>query len=261
MKNREQYDKIDAYLQDELPPSEQQAFEQALQTDPQLAEQVRLQREILEALQDKPALAFYDRLRAASAGEDRDRTGQKGRIIPFRRWLAVAASVVLLAGVALTIYANRSYSNERLADAIYEETEPPGLQRNGSSTPLRPLQEAQKALQEGRWEDAIRLAAAPELYSESPDSTEARFIAACAFLQLGDTREALRALNLVTRSASVWKQRAEYLRVGTSLQAGNTEEAKEYLQAILDDPRHDYYQQAENIFSRLHSPLRRLTFN
>lgn len=88
MKEEKKYERIERYLSGELSPSERQAFEAAMAEDPKLQAEVKLQREIAEAIGENDVAEFEATL---------DIVMRNGRATPARRrWPGLLIVAVLL---------------------------------------------------------------------------------------------------------------------------------------------------------------------
>ena len=98
MNSEEQIEWIEQYLEGKLAGDELIAFEQKLATDPSFAAEVKLQKEIAEALAEGDVMALSQKIRSIQHQKKQPSAG-KGRIIIFRRLLQIAAGLALLVAV------------------------------------------------------------------------------------------------------------------------------------------------------------------
>lgn len=120
----EQYELLEAYLQNELSPTDQVSFEKDIEADPELRAEVNRQREIrlgLRALGIQQALhraqmQYHDSLAVTQPEAD-----QQTVVRPLSTWRywAAAASFVLISGIGYYAY---QQTDSRQADLAYTET-------------------------------------------------------------------------------------------------------------------------------------------
>jgi hypothetical protein len=113
------------YLERRLDPRDEQAFEEAMIADPELAEQVRLElamrdgmRELSRREREKP--------RSAAHGEGRHARGERHAVRGPRRWRAVAAAamIALAVGVPTSLLLLRAGDPGGAAVAVEETLSP-----------------------------------------------------------------------------------------------------------------------------------------
>lgn len=114
MSREELYDQIEAYLDGSLEGTSLEAFEKRLKEEPALQKEIMLHSRLHRELGDTAKRQVRERLAQLSEGYAKDllsgaKPGGQVVAIGIRRWLAVAASILLLAGAAWWIYrqANR----------------------------------------------------------------------------------------------------------------------------------------------------------
>lgn len=158
---------IDAYLQGELHPDNAAALETRLKHDEVLAQSVSQQARLEEgfaALNDEQFRAQMNKWEGSSQGKVRQ---LKPR--PAKRWLAIAATVLVLATAGLFGYQANQYSDQALAEQYYQRPVVTG-NNMGSDAPTRTaylndFAAAHAALEAGDYRDAMRafdaLAATP----------------------------------------------------------------------------------------------------
>ena len=121
--SEEQYEIIEAYLTNELSAADRVSFENDIQADPKLREEVDRQHDLrlgLRALGIERALerakVQYKATSASPKSTDRQTTVPP--LLAWRYW-AVAASIVVMLGIGYYTY---QHTNDRQADLAYTET-------------------------------------------------------------------------------------------------------------------------------------------
>lgn len=94
----EQYERIERYLQGGMTPGERNAFQQKLDTDPELASAVNLHQELTETLAGERIHKFRKTLKEVDANWKPATGGKWLRILKRPQNLAIAASLLLLIG-------------------------------------------------------------------------------------------------------------------------------------------------------------------
>jgi FimV-like protein len=114
---------IEQYLEGELTGDELIAFEKKMATDSSFAAEVKLQKEIAEAMAEDDVLSLSRKIRVIQHQKKRQSAGS-GRIIIFRRLLQIAASVALLVA-AYFVYENfnQTYTPQELAAQYFSPDE------------------------------------------------------------------------------------------------------------------------------------------
>ncbi|MEO1052847.1 MAG: hypothetical protein AAFX87_19590 [Bacteroidota bacterium] len=122
MSNQDQYhEKIEAYLDGELKGAELEAFENELQKDENLRQEVNLHQDIKSAALDKDLDLFQEKVNQVIQTES-----SKAQTTPDnsrKLWLRMAASISLLGVIALLIYQfsdNSSSKGSELAMQFFE---------------------------------------------------------------------------------------------------------------------------------------------
>jgi hypothetical protein len=116
----EQYERIERYLQGAMTPRELDAFQQKLQTDPELASAVNLHQELTETLAGERIHQFRKTLKAVDANWKPATGGTWLRILKSPQHLAIAASLLLLIGF-FGWWALQTPGNTELAAQNFEQ--------------------------------------------------------------------------------------------------------------------------------------------
>jgi tetratricopeptide (TPR) repeat protein len=125
---------IEEYINNELEESLMYSFEEEMQNNEGLAAEVRLSREINDALGEKDIMALRESLKEIKAAEDESEGRQLHGIIPLKLrkaiWYAAAASVILVFGLNIT-FQNQSWSPPALYSEYYQPVDGnPGITRS-----------------------------------------------------------------------------------------------------------------------------------
>ena len=245
------FEQIEAYLAGELNAEEKTAFEQKLQSDPNLAEEVALQRDTHQLLDLYQQVSYKDKLKAIDAEmAGTEPMEAETKVIPLfqRRGFQLAAAAVMVLVVAAFLLMNRGKSPSQLADEAYT-TYPNLTTLRGDEAGLDSIMNrGMAAYSTGNYAVAIeelRLAA-----SQQTDDPETVFYLGLA--QLGDKQPgaAIQHLSSV-RTDPDYGQTADWYLALAYLFEDNAQEAQEVLKEIVATPSHAYKDKANTILEQL----------
>ncbi len=163
MNTEERFEWIEKYLLDELSVAERQTYEAQLKMDPQLEEELNLQRSIIEAHSEKEVMAFREMVEDIQQQYLHGKSGRSSRgiIIPFRTILTIAAAVVLIGVIGIYLYLQSDFpTNRDQLFASYFDKDALSLTLDKSSLNSRDTSTAViNTLEENfaNWKEAIRL--------------------------------------------------------------------------------------------------------
>jgi len=262
----DRYDKIQAYIHGELEAADHQAFEQEINQDPELRQEVDLHRmadDSIEVLIEQDLRADLENMASESAGSASDDEAESGgaRIVSIRRFtrrLAVAASVLVVIGFFGAFYQGSNYTDRALARDFYGETS--GL-RSTSTTPGDALSEGRTLLQNEQY------SAAAEYFTnvENPQlATEANYYEGLAHYGNEAYLEAMTAFDAVITTDDVrFREKAEFNYLLAAMAANATEDNdrfEEILNAIANSPNHLAYREVQELQEKRESFWRNFQF-
>ncbi len=257
---------IERFLQGNMDETERLSFEQEMAVDKELADEVAFRRDVSKTISRKKLLAS---VAEQLEKEDFFSQQQESPKIPerkplkLRRYLAYAAAITLLLCLGLYWYAQVNFSDQRLAAISFEEIRM--LNLTGTTKGLTQAQntlllETTTDLQVQDYEAANDKL--DQLLQESPQNAAALLYKAYTQQQQADasTEGTIEAL-LSQESTTLIKQKAEWLQVKHWLsQNQDGEDFQNLLQAIIDNPNHQFNKQAIALQSKLQSNWRLLLF-
>ncbi|RME08936.1 MAG: hypothetical protein D6816_05020 [Bacteroidetes bacterium] len=235
--------RIDKYLSGQMEADEKRAFEQELDTNKALAEELALQKDMNRFLQKR-------RRREALKGE-LDSLGseyfgakaEQGRVVSMvgrRRWaLGIAATLLVL---VVAWFA--------LRPSLYEQyaAHPPLALVEKSGADARTLAEAEQAFNKGDYRKALPIL--QEYVANNPDDDLVKVYLGIAKMEIGETPEAREIFSSLATSNSpeirdfaVWNLALSFLK------DGNKEACRKVLQSIPEES--GYYQKAKDLLERL----------
>jgi tetratricopeptide (TPR) repeat protein len=259
---------IEQYLEGKLTGDELKAFEKKMAADSSFTAEVKLQKEIAEAMAEEDVMALSRKIRTIQHQKKRQSAGS-GRIIIFRRLLQIAAGVALIVA-AYFVYENfgQTYTPQELAaqyffpekqishsvsdtdrsrdpdssvhvknelskkiDAIWLEIESLYKQKNYK-------QALEKLLEIQTLDHSFETQSADEFY----------FYRGLFLMQDGDPKSAIPAFQQVKMT---YTEKASWYSALSYLELGDVENAKKQLENILSNDLHYFKESAEKLIIEL----------
>lgn len=226
---------INNYLDHKLPEDERQAFERDIAVDAALAEEVKRQSIIREAVLRTEYKALFKQIHQELAAQEADQLRPETviqpqvptRVLPLRwyHW-AMAASVVLLLGLGWFFFVESPDT-----EALYAT--------HFSAQPKQP---------------SVRID--PEIMGSPSQSTERtdsiQVVLAIQLLQAAKVELAIESLQRVARnSGNYWGRVAEWYLALAFLKNNKPEDARKQLLTIVQDTKHPYFQESVAILNEL----------
>ena len=113
---------IESYLEQSLHPSNQERVEERMKKDPGFAAKVKQYSQLLDGFSAKRSNTFKDKLQSWEQDSPvRELPRSKSKVRPLTRWLAIAASFLVVLSLGLNWYASSNYSSAALANASYQK--------------------------------------------------------------------------------------------------------------------------------------------
>ena len=252
------FDHIDRYLDGDLTPEELLVFNQELQSNADLQEQVKLEKDMRALLSDddwvetnrvlihnsdegKKLKRYYESDEAQSIQNtireviEKNRTGGKRKFI----WLSIAASIAVLLTSTFLIFKDGSTSD--LYAAYIDKEELPSMitRSNGEGV----LEKAQLLYEEGNYKKAIE---GFENYQAQKDSLNplSYIYLGISYLEEAEYRRAKAQFMRLSESNTLQSEKADWYLLLTYLKQGNKKEAKQTLNKILQSERSYNYHKA-----------------
>lgn len=281
MASPELYEKIENYLKGRLSDEEHQTFARRAESDPELAREVALHRDMIEAIADEEVLAFRQRMEAV-AGKIRETdtdseyrsgatfsvnrqdstsgdgsSGQSARTFSLKRSLAVAATILILITIGIVwMTGRRDTSPEALfAQHIdYPESLELTTRSDDEGSELEQAWwQAGQFYQEGQYRqalDALSRANSIDPSFENHSKGGFYYYQGIFLLKLDQPAVAINAFGQALGSP-VFGARAKWSRALAFLIIdGQKEQAKATLQELIDEG-HPKKEEAEKILSAL----------
>ncbi len=226
MQEEMRQERIEAYLKGSLTSAEKARFEAEIDSDPNLAAEVQSHKAAEVAIEHLRRNDLKLKLKGIDQELDQMQSGaisQKARVMPMYQRLAVAASVVLVVGFALSIIFNPSLdSPQALATEYHTQID---IDRMRSGQPV----------ESDDWRTQLLLA--EDLFNEGDYRG-----AAGIYLDLSDDQ-------LIHQEKIQWNLLMSYIA------SEQYSKASALLDLVLSDPDHGFYEQAGEIKKKLGNRL------
>lgn len=233
MNNSNNTDRLEAYLMDNMTSQEKIQFEAEINNNPELLSQVnlyKLEAQALKLLERQQLQAQFETWKK----EKQQDTGATIRTIKTRNYLqilSIAASFLLLV-VAGMGWINTNYSNDALADNLFENS----TVRSRAEQSSDPLAEASEAMAEKDFERAITLL---NEFDGTLLATKATLKKGEAYYQKGDYENAAISYQKIINNPNEQPtniNEANWFLVGVYLKQGETTKATALLSELANTP-------------------------
>ena len=247
--NAQDHNLLDDYFNGLLSPEAEHALKVRVAEDAEFGQAFAL-REQMEDFPRRTAQrsALAETLRSTGADFFHTAAGGKATAVPgmsvtvnWRRWLAVAASIVLLAAAIWFV-------GSPATQPTYEQYAmhaPLALTKRGAAEAS--ASEAEAAFNAGKYAEALR--ALDRLQAEQPDNITASLYRAICLIETGSTREARVLLEPVAAGNSAIRTEAQWYIALSYLKEKDTARCRAALEQI--DPGGDHSEQAQSLLKAL----------
>lgn len=230
----EELETIERYLLKQMPEDEYAAFDMKLQKDSTLQSKVHSLRLLFlgiseSALEDE-VKQFHKELDAA-----RPHYRKTGKIFSLKQWL-IAASIVVIAGIATLLYFNRDSREEKLFAAYYKPD--PGLMTAMSVSDNYEFDRAMIDYKTKNYDSAIH--AWEKLLAAKPDNDTLNYFIASAWLAKENNEKAITYFQKVIIDTSSYFLHDAYWYTGLALlKAGKRKEAIPFIEKSEHSHKND----------------------
>ena len=237
------YDDIDAYLNGEMDPEQQQAFEEQLKTDDQLKKQLDefrfLQTTIDKHQQAEQTLPELKKILTPLTQTHFHKAEQQkgGRVISMNRivaGLALAASIALIFFLVVPGVSVDGYPVDEMSGAI----------TRGNETELA---KAAQLFNEEKYAEAVT--AFQQLKSSSPDDATINYHLGISLIKTNNDADALPLFEALTKGESVYKEDANFFAALSAYHLRQNEKAKQYAEKLKEESR--YYKYAKALLKKV----------
>lgn len=223
MKNLEQ---IERYLNGDLEENDLWEFRKALETDPQLQEEVRAFSELKKVMSQTKKIEIMEKM------FNIHQNNQKRKyFLGFPLYRAAAAGLLLLATVGGGFfYFQSGRMNDKLFNEYYvTESGSFGL-RSGNSTMDQPIMQGLQFYELGNYEEAIAL------FDKTPENLLGKLYRGLSYIELEKYKLAIIDFNeIMDQPGNLFVDQAQWYLALTYLKTNNLDEAKKNLTTIAAD--------------------------
>lgn len=244
-------EQIDDFLLDRMSATDRLAFEKEVEKDVELANQLKVQQEILDGLAVVGREQFKARLRRIKAETFVETGPQQAVEKRPRTWIWWLVAVVAIALAALLFWKLNTSGGED-PNAIYadlfEHYEVPVVLRDTDDQQL--IQALSTYYKEGAYQAFIDQHVSRE--GELQDHPELQLSLGISYLQTKQSTEAAEVFARLEKSNyPAYHDHARWYRILAALQEGDLSKVEALLPQLLDDENADHHEEAKELASRL----------
>ena len=231
MNDSQTYHLIDRYLNGELEGEELAAFEQRLADEPAFKQEVAFQRELAAVVADGETMDFSAMVAEVVEGTESSSSSRAGSGGMNWRWMAIAASVLLVAVVGFFVLRGGESDPKALFADNFAPYEAPVEFRGGDSTLAERFEFAFSSYQLEAYGPAAD--AFQDILNTDPDEFSARFyLGVCKLAQDNGAGAEKEFRNLLAQNAPTWRSQAQWYLAMALLQQGKADAAEQELEAL-----------------------------
>ena len=238
------YELIDAYLNNTLTTAEKEVFEELLKSNPEVREELNIQKNLFYALDDE-APEHQERLHAEKIVKNASQNYHRKRSLQSRRWMAVAASIVILLG--LGYFTLKGSSTQSLYDDYANWNELPSLTDRTQNT--NDLATAETYFLNKDYNNAI--IEFEDYTSKYGNNPQVLAYLGAAYLEIEDYDKAITAFDNLEQGGSLDSTKALWYKALVYLKADDKQNATKILEYILQNPNHYKYNTAKKLLEEL----------
>ena len=207
-------DRVEKYIREEMSSEERVAFEADLKVNEALRTAYNFVRDTEKALD----VTEYKRLKSVLGDSKRDRFG-------FKRWLAIAASIALVATVGYFIFGGGQISTEELYNQYYEAypniVDPVNRSSEGVNSPYQ-------LYEQGNLDEAL------DYFSVMSLSDTTLFYKGQVHMSLGNYEKSVTAYKRLDSTSTFYASSQWYLALA-HLKLGEKKKAQDVLKHVIDE--------------------------
>jgi hypothetical protein len=228
---------IDKYIKGTLSGEDLKNFEKELLSDHQLAEEVKLQHEIDEALKEKDVMELHAQLNGIFENIKEEITNKeaapkaaeiktKPKYIFNMKWqYAAAAGLAALVGVSGIFYVTmRPAQNDRLYAQYFKPYDAPSIVRSGSAPTEDNYQQAMNEYNSGNYKQAFDML--DKLSADDHKDMSVLFFKGISAMELNKLEDALALFEkIISNKSSLYTESAEWYQALCLLKKNNKTDA------------------------------------
>lgn len=236
---------IESYSEGRLNPEEKMEFEKRLVNDKELRDEVDLYKEIVEAIKVAGEENLKAKLKIADQELDANALNGSSTARSKTKYWAIAASVFFVLGtiVLLRYFQNPSLGN--LADEYYEKEKGLPVQMSPETNALDPIMNSYKNSDYVAARNALQ-----QLMLKNSNNDTLNFFLGVTLYELGDFKGADKCFVQMKPTSSFY-QKSQYRELLVFLKLNNKQMVKKYVNEILNNKDHLYYEKVVMLGSEL----------
>lgn len=237
--------RFDRYTSGEMSSGEQKDFELALKENDSLRQDFEDYQQMNQGLR---AFAYQQMSEKISNWESEIAVESQTKVIPFKKWYMVAATILLLIVAAFSWWKFGLQESTGDLYASYYQPYPDILTSRGSGE--RDLNEALFSYEAGNYDVAIEKF--DQILADDQNNSELRFYLGQAYLANNEVNNAqIIFTSLLTEKSFALSDANQWYLALAYLKSGNIESTKEILLRINSDTNHTYKEKSKQLLDRL----------
>ncbi len=245
-----QSEEIDQYLHEELEAEKLSLFEEELSTNPALAAEIAMYREVDLALEEKEIMALRSTLE--TIGKETRRENQRAIRMPISRVgiVSIAASLILLLSIG-GILTQRTTSENDLYTKYYQPYQGTGTVRSGNTTMDQTLTIALQKFNAREYESALELFR--QVTTNDAGNQVGHFYSGVSYQETGRFGKAIEEYEIVVKDRdNLFMEQAEWYIGLCYLQTQERKKAYRQMERIAKSNSY-YNRKAEAVLRKLKS--------
>ncbi len=243
---------IDKYLNKKMEKEELRWFTREMKAYPSLAEEVRLQKEIGEAILNEETLAFRAQISSLFDKKTNGNTRAKSKKIRIPGTVRVAVAslaALVMMGAGIWFYTYRTIEPDKLFETYYEPYDGVMNVRSGNSEVAGLLSAAMQKYEQREFESALLLF--ETVLANDRNNVTSRFYSGISSMETDRFNNAEMSFNeIIQHEDNLFIEHAEWYLGLCYLKTGKIEEAEQLFSAIAGNDGY-YSNQARRITRRL----------
>jgi tetratricopeptide (TPR) repeat protein len=246
-----QYEEIENFLSNEMDEAGLASFEDEMAMNPDLAADVKLFREVDEAIGEKDVMELRASLKNIRKAEENEKNREVRGIRPPKTqrilWYTVAASIVLILGIA-SFVRNQSYSNQEIYRDYYQ-TYKVGIFRSADNSTDNVMTDALKKFNQSNYDEALKLF--NQVLADNDNNPAANFYVGVAYQEEKEYAKAIQSYaKVVKHNDNLFTEQAQWYIGLCYLQREEKDEALKVFRQIASGDGF-YASKAKDIMKKL----------
>jgi tetratricopeptide (TPR) repeat protein len=227
------HDYIQPFLDGELSREDLDWISKELQSNAVLADDIKLYREVDQAIREQDVLELRSQLDVVHSSLDEAIRNPK-KVPRYRKVLsyaAIASLAVLISVGVLYKLQNKKLGNVEIFEKYYEPYEVTMVYRSGEASTEKLVADARQLYDAGRYQEAIVLF--EKLLAADPDDMETNLYSGISYMEVEKYSDANRSFNrIIEHNDNLFIEQAEWYLGFCYLMTGNTDVARSHFDKI-----------------------------